>query len=255
MPLILETKSLCKSFDGVIAADNINVAIEQSELIGVIGANGAGKTTFVNMITGYLKPSNGKIIYNGEDITGFPPRVITRKGISRSFQIPQLFEELTVLDNMIVAQTIKNKIFVDPLLPFKNMRKVEIAKDVLKKFNLLRYLDEIVTKLPQGIKKLLDIAMAVVGEPKLLLLDEPTSGVAIEEKFELMDIVMSGIKDTGAAILFIEHDMDIIEKYSEKVLAFYDGRIIAQGYTSDVLNNEQVKKFVIGFEIGKEEIN
>ncbi len=251
MPPILETISLFKNFDGVIAADNINVKVEDGEIIGVIGANGAGKTTFVNMITGYLKPSEGKILYNGEDITGLPPRIITKKGINRSFQIPQLFEDLSVIENIIVAQTIKENKFINPFKDFKDKVKIEKAKEVLNEFNLMKYSNDTVSKLPQGVKKLLDIAMAVIGRPKLLLLDEPTSGVAIDEKFDLMNIVMEGVSLTGAAILFIEHDMEIVEKYSKRVIAFYDGRIIADGKTDEVLNNEEVEKYVIGFEISK----
>ncbi len=250
---ILETVSLHKSFDGVVAAENINVKIEKGEIVGIIGANGAGKTTFVNMITGYIKPTEGKIFYEGEDITGLPPRIITKKGIHRSFQIPQLFEDLTVIENVIVAQTIKNKEFISLLKTFKEKNKIKKAMDILKRFNLSEYENEKVSKLPQGIKKLLDIAMAVIGEPKVLLLDEPTSGVAIEEKFELMDIVMEGVKETGASVLFIEHDMEIIEKYTPRVIAFYEGKVIADGETSIVLNDENVKKYVIGFELSKKE--
>ncbi len=253
MPPILETKSLHKNFDGVIAAENINVKIEKGEIIGIIGANGAGKTTFVNMITGYIKPTQGKILYKGKDITNFSPRIITKMGISRSFQIPQLFEELTVIENIIVAYTIKEKGSINLIKNFKEKSKIEKAKEILWKFNLLNYENDTVNKLPQGVKKLLDIAMAVIGQPQLLLLDEPTSGVAIEEKFDLMDIVMKGVLSTGASILFIEHDMEIVEKYTNRVIAFYEGRIIADGQTEEVMKNKDVKKYVIGFEITKQE--
>ncbi len=255
MPPILETISLYKNFDGVVAANNINVKIEEGEIVGIIGANGAGKTTFVNMITGYLKPSGGKILYNGRNITGLPPRAITEKGINRSFQIAQLFEDLTVTENIIVAQTIKENKHINMLKNFKDKEKIEQAKEVLNKFRLIKYSDYTVSKLPQGIKKLLDIAMAVIGKPKVLLLDEPTSGVAIDEKFELMDVVMEGVGLTGAAILFIEHDMEIMEKYSKRVIAFYDGRIIADGKTEEVLKNKEVEEYVIGIEKSEQEIS
>jgi branched-chain amino acid transport system ATP-binding protein len=245
---ILKTISLYKKFDNVVAAENINVEIYPGELIGIIGANGAGKTTFVNMITGYLEPTEGKILYNNENITGLAPRIITRKGIHRSFQISQLFEELTVIENVIAAETLRRSKIISCLAEFKTPEKIKKGYELLKQFNLIEYADEIVNTLPQGVKKLLDIAMAVLGSPKLLLLDEPTSGVAINEKFKLMDIVMNGVKSIGAAIIFIEHDMEIIEKYAEKVVAFYDGKIIAEGKTEDVLNNSDVKKYVIGYE-------
>ncbi len=254
MSLLLETVSLHKNFDGVIAAENINVKVEHGEIIGIIGANGAGKTTFVNMITGYLKPSSGKIYYKGEDITGTPPRIITKKGISRSFQIPQLFEDLTVLENMIAAQTIRENKAISLIKEFKNDQKISVAREILNKFNILGYENSVVSVLPQGVKKLLDIAMAVIGNPELLLLDEPTSGVSIDEKFQLMDIVMQGISDTHAAVMFIEHDMEIVEKYSKRVIAFYNGKIIADGSTENVLQNEDVKKYVVGFDIAKEGI-
>lgn len=246
---VLEAKSLSKSFGAVTAAADIDVTVGEREIVGVIGANGAGKTAFINMVTGYLKPSAGRILFRGREITGLPPREVVRAGVGRSFQVSQLFRELTVLDNMLIAVGMLRERRLGWLAPLRTTTREQDARKLLASYTIESYADHQVAMLPQGVRKLLDIAMATVGAPALLLLDEPTSGVAIEDKFALMDTVMAPVRSSSAACLFVEHDMEIVGRYAERVIAFYDGRILADGPVADVLDDAEVRKYVIGSEL------
>jgi branched-chain amino acid transport system ATP-binding protein len=246
MTPVLETKSLQKSFGAVNAARNINVAVGRGECLGLIGNNGAGKTTFVNIVTGYLRPDAGRVILDGADITALAPRLVSRHGVSRSFQIPQLFGSLTAEENILVALGIA----YHGRLPFwKPALAPELADQldgILTRFRLTEYRDRPMSILPGGIRKLVDIAMAITRRPKLLLLDEPTSGVAVDEKFPLMEVVMSALGAEDATVIFVEHDMDIIGRYAGRVLAFNDGQIIADAEPATVLRDPQVQRLVTG---------
>ena len=249
MSTILETHSLSKHFGALVAASEISVSVAEGEFVGVIGANGAGKTTFINMVTGYLKPSAGSIRFRGRDITGLPPRRVARAGVCRSFQVSQLFRELSVLDNMLIAIGMLRERALSWLAPLHTGERQGEARKALARYTIDQYADHQVATLPQGVRKLLDIAMATVSAPTLLLLDEPTSGVATEEKFALMDTAMAPVRDIGAACLFVEHDMEIVERYATRVIAFFDGRILADGPTAQVLADAEVRKYVIGTEL------
>jgi branched-chain amino acid transport system ATP-binding protein len=243
MAAILEARGLNKHFGAVTAAADINVNIEQDQVVGLIGSNGAGKTTFINMVTGYLKPSSGSIHYEGRDITSLSPRNITQLGICRSFQIPQLFNTLSVVENVQVGAGIAARNARAKVTGIDESRQVE---NLMERFRLGDYRHQSAGLLPEGVRKLLDIAMAVAGRPKVLLLDEPTSGVSADEKFRLMDMVMGALKTEGVTVLFVEHDMEIVERYTQRVLAFYEGRIIADGEPAKVLDDSEVRKYVTG---------
>ncbi len=246
MKALLKVNNLSKNFGAVIAAEEINVTIGEEEVVGIIGANGAGKTTFVNIITGYVKPTAGSVRFQGRDITGLPPRKIIRMGICRSFQITQLFPDMDVWENLMVSCTLLNNPMIRLTRPFKEKGFQDRVIAALEEFGISDYAHEAVSTLPQGVRKLLDIAMAMMGPTNLLLLDEPTSGVAIHEKFPLMDTIMESVKKTGAATIFIEHDMDIVKNYTDRIIAFYDGRVIADGPAGEVVKNEEVIRYVIG---------
>lgn len=246
MTAILRAESLYKSFGAVNAADNININIDEGEVIGVIGANGAGKTTFVNMVTGYLAPTSGKLFFYDRDITGFNPKDATEIGICRSFQIPQLFASGTTFDNLMIAMGIAEEGTMPFWKPLAMEDREKRCEEILARYEILEYRDQIAQTLSQGVRKLLDIAMASVHDPKMLMLDEPTSGVTAAEKFSIMDIVVTALKQQDVTILFVEHDMEIISRYATRVLAFYDGRIIADAKPEDALADEQVRQFVIG---------
>ena len=252
MTAILETRGLTKSFGAVTAAANLNVVINEGEIVGVIGSNGAGKTTFINMVTGYLKPSDGEILFRGKSIRGLSPRQVTRSGICRSFQVAQLFPVLTALENMLIARRLLSGERLGGFAPLKTSVSLRMARAALDDYGIGEYADVVVATLPQGVRKLLDIAMAMVGQPELLLLDEPTSGVAIDEKFALMDTVMQAVGRSGAASLFVEHDMEIIGRYATRVIALYDGRIIADAPTEEALEHPDVKEYIVGSELHRQ---
>jgi branched-chain amino acid transport system ATP-binding protein len=232
---ILVAQGVQKSFGAVSAAADLNLSFERDSVASLIGANGAGKTTFLNMVTGYLRPDAGRISFDGQELVGLDPRRITRLGVSRSFQIPQLFHSASVRENLLVAEGIAAA------------DRVEEATDaVLERFGLESYAAQAAGLLPEGVRKLLDVAMALVAKPKMLLLDEPTSGVAAAEKFGIMDLVMGAVRGQGVTVLFVEHDMDIVSRYAGRVVAFYDGRVIADGEPGKVLDDAEVRRYVIG---------
>ena len=245
--VILESRHLRKTFGAVTAAADINVSVESDTVVGLIGSNGAGKTTFLNMVTGYLKPTSGSIHFDGRDITALGPRQITRLGICRSFQIPQLFDSLSVHDNLLVGVGIvasAGKGWRDAAST--RGEPEEAVETMLEQFGLRSYRDMAAGTLPEGIRKLLDIAMAMVVRPKILLLDEPTSGVSAEEKFVLMDLVMDAVRAQKVTVLFVEHDMEVVTRYTHRVLAFSEGKIIADGEPEAALNDPEVRKYIIG---------
>ena len=234
--------------EGIIFKCNIRITIiiniQSGEKVSLIGSNGAGKTTFMNMVTGYLKPDTGSIIFENEDITQLNPRNITQKGISRSFQIPQIFEPMTAWENLLVAlgTSQENHSF------FKSARSKENSEYIDEILNRFSLNDSVWRNknVSQGIRKLLDIAMAVVGKPELLLLDEPTSGVGSEEKYPLMDTIAKALSGENLTVIFVEHDMDIVQNYSDRIIAFYSGSVIADGNSKEVLGDSMVKEYVTG---------
>ncbi|WP_454916005.1 ABC transporter ATP-binding protein [Xanthobacter sediminis] len=243
---ILETRALNKTFGAVTAAKDLNVRIDKGEIVGVIGANGAGKTTFINMVTGYLPPTSGEILMDGRSILGLAPRAITRSGLARSFQVAQLFPELSVLDNLVIALAAAESPHPSFLKPLHTKARVAKAQEILAEFKVAAYRDARVTAVPQGSRKLIDIAMAMIGTPKMLLLDEPTSGVSVDEKGDLMDTVMAAVRHHGLTVLFVEHDMDVVRRYVSRILAFYSGEIIADGPPDQVLADAKVRELVTG---------
>ncbi|MDA7579654.1 ABC transporter ATP-binding protein [Alphaproteobacteria bacterium] len=242
---LLRAEGINKSFGAVIAAKDININIQKGERVSLIGSNGAGKTTFMNMVTGYLKPDSGNIFFKDENITPLNPRIITQKGISRSFQIPQIFEPMSAWENLLVALgTSKTNHSY-----FRNARSKENSDyidEILSRFSLNEFAHRQVSELPGGVRKLLDIAMALVRKPDILLLDEPTSGVGAEEKYPLMDTIAKALSVENLTVIFVEHDMDIVQNYSERVIAFYQGEIIADGNCDKVLNDKNVQEYVTG---------
>lgn len=246
MTYLLEAKGLEKRFGAVVAASAVNISVKAGERVSLIGSNGAGKTTFVNMITGYLKPDQGQISLDGRDITPLAPRDITRLGVARSFQIPQLYGDLTALDNMLVANACHDQ-RLSFWQPARRPEAIVRAEQLLERFGLIEHRGRRVAELPGGVRKLLDIAMALTGHPKLLLLDEPTSGVSAEEKFPMMATIMDALgQEVNTTVLFVEHDMDIVERHASRVIAFYAGRVIADGSPAVALATDDVRRYVTG---------
>lgn len=248
MARVLEVHDLEKNFGGVVAAHNINVTVDEGETIGIIGANGAGKTTFVNMVTGYLPPSSGRIEFLGKSVVGLHPRDVTKLGLCRSFQVPQVFLSESIFDNMLVAYGIAERSRLGLFTPIHTEEREARVDAQLKRYQIEDYRDVAASALPQGVRKLLDIAMATVRNPKLIMLDEPTSGISVEEKFGLMDIIMQALQEEETTVMFIEHDMEIVERFVDRVWAFYQGEIICDASTAEAMKDEKVREFVIGQE-------
>lgn len=243
---ILLAECINKNFAAITAAKDVNVSVPSGAIWSLIGSNGAGKTTFVNMVTGYIKPDTGRIVFDGTDITNMGPRAISKMGVCRSFQIPQLCAELSVLENMLIALAIRGEKTPSFLKRALSPSNTEQAMAELEKFNLADFRDNRMSEISAGSRKLLDIAMAIAGHPKVVLLDEPTSGVAAEEKFPIMDLVMEVLAKEQVTIMFVEHDMEIVTRYSQRILAFYDGEIIANDTPEEALLDEKVQRYVTG---------
>ena len=239
-------RNLEKNFGGVVAAHGINVNVDEGETIGIIGANGAGKTTFINMVTGYFPPSGGTIEFLGRNVVGMRPREVTKLGLCRSFQVSQVFLSETVFDNMLVAYGIAERSGWGLLTPLHTGDREERVDAHLRRYQISDYRDTAASALPQGVRKLLDIAMATVRNPKLIMLDEPTSGISVEEKFGLMDIIMQALRQEQTTVLFIEHDMEIVERYVARVLAFSQGEIICDAPTAEAMKHPKVRELIIG---------
>jgi branched-chain amino acid transport system ATP-binding protein len=244
--MLLDVRNLNKKFGSVTAAKNINFKMSEKDIVGVIGSNGAGKTTFCNMITGYLKADSGKINYRGKNITQLNVQEIKKIGIHRSFQIPQVFENLGILENIIITDLVANNKQDSIFEVAYTQQNYKKARYLLKKFSLDMFENKIVQELPQGARKVLDILIAIIGAPKVILLDEPTSGISTDEKNIVMKNVLNAIKELNISVLFIEHDMEIVEKFSNRVVAFYNGEIIADGKPEQVLRQKDVIKYIVG---------
>jgi branched-chain amino acid transport system ATP-binding protein len=242
---LLSAKGLRLAFGGVKAADGIDLDVMPGEFLAIIGPNGAGKTTFINMTTGYLRPQGGTIEYQGQSILGLAPRAIVRRGIGRSFQLPQLFTEHTVLENAALAVAARAGIW-SPLIPLLRPGYRAEAEALLDRFGLLPMAGVRADALNEGARKLADIAMAVALEPRLLLMDEPTSGVAASEKMAVVETLVRVLRAAGVTAVFVEHDMDVVARFADRVAVWSQGRIVALGPPAQVLTDPVVLREVIG---------
>jgi branched-chain amino acid transport system ATP-binding protein len=244
---MLTVDNLKKHFGFVRAVDNINLEIKEGEIVSIIGTNGAGKTTLVNLISGYIKPDSGRILFFDKDITYASPYVRIKLGVGRSFQLIQLFGNSTVLDNVRTALFSKYGMIRRGFLPADRYSSVtDEAIDILGNFNISDKKHLTPTGLSEGDLKILDIAIAFALKSKLLLLDEPTSGVATNDKFKVMDSIVSAIRKERISTLIIEHDMDIVSGYSDRVIVMHEGRIMAEGKPDEIMENKEVKATVFG---------
>lgn len=242
---LLRAEDLEIRFGGVVAADKVNIEIHEGGRIAIIGPNGAGKTTFLNICTGYVKPTRGKVTFRGKDVTRLSPRQITRLGVARAFQLPLLFAEHTARENLLIACAARESRWA----PFTNLNNIpeRIETDrLLELVGCTDLADRLVNELPEGSRKLIDIAVALALHPTLLLLDEPTSGVASSEKFELMDIIARALDEAKVTAVFVEHDMKIVERYADEVAVWNSGQIQLRGTPGEVLEHPDVIRDVIG---------
>ena len=244
---LLEIRNITKSFGDNRAVDDVSLTIRKGEFLGLIGSNGAGKTTLVNLISGFFPTDHGALIFDGQDITRHSINGRIRAGIARSFQLVNLFDHLTVLDN--VALTIfsrQGKARSLWTLADRDLAVREEAVTVLRQFGMEAKASLLAGAISQGERKLLDVALAYALRPKLLFLDEPTSGVSTREKAPIMDIVTAVVRAEGITAVVIEHDMDIVFRYSDRIVAMHQGAILASGSPDEIRRNEQVAMTLLG---------
>lgn len=242
---LLQAQGLKLRFGGIIAADGIDLSLHRGEHLAIIGPNGAGKTTFLNICTGYLKPQAGTVTLNGRPITGQPPRRITRLGVARAFQIPQLFTEQTVLENMLLAASVRERHW-NPLRDLSRIPERREMEDLLDLVGCADVRDRLASELPEGKRKLVDIALALALKPQVLLMDEPTSGVASADKFGVMEVLMNALRQAQVSSVFVEHDMEMVRLYATRVAVWAQGIIQMTGDPDVVLNDPDVIRNVIG---------
>ena len=244
---LLQTVHLKKYFGETRAVDDVSLAIEEGEFVSLVGPNGAGKTSLCNVVSAYLAPDSGEIIFQGEHVTKASVTERVKAGIARSFQLVNLFDDLSAFDNATLAIfSREGKTRNMAALAHRDGAVTEEADAVLGQFGLAGKRNELARDLAQGERKLLDVALAYALRPKLLFLDEPTSGVSTRDKGQIMDTVASVVRGEGITAVIIEHDMDVVFKYSDRIVVMHQGAILAQGTPEEIRNNEQVAMILIG---------
>ena len=245
---ILQASELKKFYGAFCALDGVSLSIGQGEHVSIIGPNGAGKTTLVNVLTGLLSPSAGSVTFRGRDIARLDPVRLSRLGMARSFQLVNIFPQLSVRDTIALA-AISTLGLGGRLLSSlqKNNAVWDIVERVSALFGLSSKLEQPAKSLSQGDKKLLDVASAFALRPEIILLDEPTSGVSTADKSNIMQVLVRAAKETGIkAIIQVEHDMDIVFGYSSRIIAVHEGKILADGSPEAIRARADVMAAVVG---------
>jgi branched-chain amino acid transport system ATP-binding protein len=245
--LLLETRKLLKRFGEFRAVDHVDFRVQEGEVLALIGSNGAGKTTLVNLISGLLRADEGQIIFRGEDVTRQTVHERIGAGIARSFQLVNLFDQLPALDNVALSIFSRQRKTRKLLSLAEADRPVwQEAMDILHVFRMETRARVLAGGLSQGERKLLDVAIAYALKPKLLFLDEPTSGVSTREKAPIMDTISSVVRSEGISAAIIEHDMDVVFSYSDRIVAMHQGAILADGTPDQIRRDERVLTTLIG---------
>jgi branched-chain amino acid transport system ATP-binding protein len=245
--ILLQTVNLRKQFGDTVACDNLNFVVNNGEFLSLVGSNGAGKTSLVNLISAHLRPDSGQILFEGNDISGMSIYERIKAGIARSFQIVNLFDGLTVFDNVALSIfSREGKIANMARLADHDQDVRTETLDVLAQFGLSRMNGALAGGLAQGERKLLDVAVAYALRPKLLFLDEPTSGVSTSDKTQIMDTVASVVRAGHVTAVVIEHDMDVVFRYSDRIVMMHEGRFLADGTPDEIRANKDVSNILLG---------
>ena len=246
--MILEASGLRKFYGEVCALDGVSLSVAAGEFVSIIGPNGAGKSTLINILTGVTRPSDGTVRFKDRDVGGIGPVRLARLGMARSFQLVQIFPELTVLETLqaaVVSRLRRGSSLFRSLARDREVR--ESAQDIAEIFGLAEQRHVAARALPQGAKKLLDVASAFALRPQVILLDEPTSGVSTADKTRIMATLVAASKQIGIqAIIQVEHDMDIVFGYSDRVIALHQGRVLADTTPGGLLADAEVVATVVG---------
>jgi branched-chain amino acid transport system ATP-binding protein len=245
MSTVLETVGLLKRFGGITATDNVTLKVEEGERLALIGPNGAGKTTLVNLLTGILRPSDGRILLEGKDITSRDPNERVHLGMARTFQINQLFGDLTPLETIALAVSERlghganwwGRLNADATV-------TEQTIELIEQFHLTDVMNERTIRLPYGKQRLLEIALAIACRPRVLLLDEPAAGVPESERQDILSVVASLPKHV--TVLLIEHDMDVVFTFADRIAVLVNGALFADGTPNEIANDPRVKLVYLG---------
>ncbi|MGL4233439.1 MAG: ABC transporter ATP-binding protein [Casimicrobium sp.] len=245
MTVALNVVGLKKSFGGVAAVKGIDFTVHAGEAVALIGPNGAGKTTCFNLINGQIKPDAGSVSLYGEDITGRTPDALFRAGVARTFQITATFTTMTVRENVQVALLSHSKRTAN-FFSFATTQHIKRAEELLTDVGLVEQASRACAELAYGDLKRLELAVALANEPRLLLMDEPTAGMSPEERDALMRLAVRVCSERKVALLFTEHDMDVVFTHADRILVMNRGRLIAQGTPDEVKTNDEVRAVYLG---------
>jgi branched-chain amino acid transport system ATP-binding protein len=249
---LFQVDNISLHFGGLRAVDDVSFAVEPGEVFTIIGPNGAGKTSIFNLISRLYNPTSGKLTFEGRDITGVPPHEIARLGIARTFQNIELFENASVLANLLVGRHCHTTTNVlTELLFLPSVRRAELAhrkavEQVIDFLGLQKYRDMLIAGLPYGVRKVCEVARALCTEPKLLLLDEPSSGLNVEETSDMAFWITDIKKELGITVLMVEHDMTLVNRVSDRVLALNYGKVLASGTPAQVQSHPDVIAAYLG---------
>lgn len=247
-----KAENIAINFGGIRAVDGVDFEIEPGTVFTIIGPNGAGKTTVFNLISRIYNPTEGRLIFQNRDITQEPPHAIAGMGIARTFQNIELFEHATVLQNLLLGRHAHRKSnLLSELLFLPSVRKMEVAhrekaEEVIDFLDLQQYRDTMIVNLPYGARKVVELGRALCTEPKLLLLDEPSSGLNTEETEDMAWWIQDIKNDLGITVLMVEHDMKLVSEVSDRVLALNYGRVLATGSSREVQSHPEVVKAYLG---------
>ncbi|HRW59214.1 MAG TPA: ABC transporter ATP-binding protein [Defluviicoccus sp.] len=245
MTPVLSVEGLSKRFGGVTAVDDVSFSVNAGELLAMIGPNGAGKSTCFNLVGGQLKPDRGRVRLFDHDLVGLPPRRIWRFGVGRTFQITAVFQSMTVVENVQMA-LISGRRRIGALWPKASHLYVDEALELLSRVGMLDQADRACSVLAYGDLKRLELAVALANAPKLLLMDEPTAGMAPAERIELMRLTSSIVRERGISVLFTEHDMDVVFAHASRIIVLNRGRLVAAGVPAAVRADPSVQEIYLG---------